>query len=166
MNAESQQTPASGRFDTLADYRAAVDRVLIEARSRIRIFDRNLEEGGFNSAARFEILRAFLLGGPDRRLDLVLHEVAYVQRYCPRLLNLQQQFSHAVNIHQTLAEARGVYDGIIVADEACYVHRFHFDHPRGEWVLNSLAQTQPLLRRWEEIWQASAMAVSATTLGL
>ena len=160
------QTPAVGRFDTLADYRGAIDLALLGARRRIWMFDRNLEDAGFNTAARHEALRAFLLGGQDRRLDIVLHDVDYVQRYCPRLLNLQRQFSHVVNIHQTNQEARGIYDGILVADDAHYVHRFHFDHPRGEWVMNDLARTQPLLRRLEEIWQASRVAVSATTLGL
>jgi hypothetical protein len=71
-----------------------------------------------------------------------------------------------VSIHQTNQDAQGVYDGFIVADDAHYVHRFHFDHPRGEWVLNDIAHTQGLLRRFEEIWSASAAAVSATTLGL
>jgi hypothetical protein len=166
MQDDSRALPSSGRFDTLAEYRLAIDRALLAARRTIRMFDRNLEDAGFNDLARHAGLRAFLLSGRDRRLDLVLHDVDYVQRYCPRLMTLLRQFSHAVNIHQTTAEARGVYDGILVVDEAHYVHRFHFDHPRGDWVLNDLAQTQPLLRRLESVWEASAAAVSATTLGL
>ena len=166
MQDDSRQVPAAGHFDSLTDYRAAIDRLVLAARRQIRIFDRNLSDAGFNDAARYDALRTFLLGGRDRRLEVVLHEVDFVQRYCPRLLSLQRQFSHAVSIHQTLPEARGVYDGMLIADDAHYVHRFHFDHPRGEWVLNDLARTQPLLRRLEEIWQASILAVSATTLGL
>lgn len=166
MQDDSRQLPASGRFDSLTEYRLAIDRAVLAARRTIRVFDRNLEHAGFNDAARFDALRGFLLGGRDRKLDLVLHDVDYVQRYCPRMLSLLRQFSAAVNIHQTTSEARGVYDGILVADDAHYVHRFHFDHPRGEWVLNDLARTQPLLRRFELIWQASTPAVSATTLGL
>lgn len=166
MQDDSRQVPAAGRFETLSEYRMAIDRAVLAARRTIRIFDRSLEGAGFNDAARFEALRTFLLSGRDRRLDFVLHDVDHVQRYCPRLLSLLRQFSHAVNIHQTTSEARGVYDGILVADDAHYVHLFHFDHPRGEWVLNDLAKTQPLLRRLEAIWQASVPAVSATTLGL
>lgn len=163
---DDSQLPAAGHFDTPAEYRLAIDQAVRAARRSIRVFDRNLEDAGFNGAARFETLRAFLLSGRDRRLDFVLHDVDYVQRYCPRVLSLQRQFSHAVNIHQTTSEARSVHDGILVVDDAHYVHRFHFDHPRGEWVLNDLAKTQPLLRRFESLWQASAPAVSATTLGL
>ncbi len=166
MQDDSRQVPAAGRFDSLMEYRQAIDRAVLAARRTIRVFDRNLEDAGFNDAARFETLRAFLLSGRDRRLDFVLHDVDYIQRYCPRLLSLQRQFTHAVNIHQTTAEARGVYDGILVVDDAHYVHRFHFDHPRGEWVLNDLAKSQILLRRYESIWQESVPAVSATTLGL
>jgi hypothetical protein len=166
MPDDSRNVPAAGRFDTLAEYRLAIDCVISAARSRIRVFDRSLEEAGFNAESRFQNLRKFLLGGRERRLEFVLHDVAYVRRDCARLLSLQRQFSYAVVIHQTTAEARGIYDGILVADDAHYVHRFHFDHPRGDWVLNSLASTQPLIRRLEEIWQASAPAVSPTTLGL
>jgi len=163
---DSAQVPAAGRFETPSQYRFAIDRLVERAGRHIRVFDRNLEGAGFNDAARFEALRRFLLHSRDNRLHFVLHDPGPVQRDCPRLLLLLRQFSHAVSIHQTSQEARGIYEGIIVADDAHYVHRFHFDHPRGDWVLNDIGRTQGLLRRFDEIWQASAVAVSATTLGL
>lgn len=166
MQNDAREIPSSGHFDTLADYRRAIDRAVLAAKRTIRVFDRSLEDAGFNEASRFEALRSFLLSGRDRRLEVVLHDTEYIQRYCPRMLSLLRQFSHAVHIHQTNSEARGVYDGILVMDDAHFVHRFHFDHARGEWVLNDLARTQPLLRRFEDIWAASTAAVSATTLGL
>jgi hypothetical protein len=166
MPDDALEVPASGRFDAVSEYRAAIDRLVARGRRTIRIFDRNLEGAGFNDASRFEALRSFLLLSRDNRLRIVLHDVALVQRDCPRLLLLLRQFSDAVSIHQTNQEARGIYDGILLADDAHYVHRFHFDHPRGEWVLNDIPRTQGLLRRFEEIWAASAAAVTATTLGL
>lgn len=166
LDDDALQIPASGRFTTSAEYRLAIDELVRRGRRTIRVFDRNLDGAGFNAADRFEVLRGFLLQSPDNRLQFVLHDVGPVQRDCPRLLLLLRQFSHAVSIHQTSQEARGVYDGIMIADDAHYVHRFHFDHLRGEWVLNDIARTQGLLRRFEEIWSASAPAVAATTLGL
>jgi len=163
---DSYQIPDHGRFDTLTDYRSAIDRAIRCARRHIRVFERNLQDCGFNDPQRHEALNAFLLNNRDNRLQIVLHDVDYVQRYCPRTLSLLSRFSHAVSIHRTTQEARGVYDGIIVADDAHYIHRFHFDQPRGDWVCNDIGRTQPLLRRFEEIWGASFVAVPATTLGL
>lgn len=163
---DALELPASGRFGAASEYRAAIDRLVTRARRTIRVFDRELDGAGFNDASRFEVLRNFLLNSRDNRLQIVLHDVGPLQRDCPRLLLLLRQFSHAVSIHQTNPEARGVYDGIILADDAHYVHRFHFDHPRGEWVLNDIPRTQAMARRFEEIWAASAAALSATTLGL
>lgn len=160
------EVPAVGRFATPSEYRLAVDRIVRRGRRTLRVFDRDLQGAGFNAADRFEVLRDFLLLNRENRLQFVLHDVAPVLRDHPRLLNLLRQFSAAVSIHQTTAEAQGVYDGIIVADDAHYVHRFHFDHPRGEWAVNDIGRTQGLLRRFEEIWAASMPAVAATTLGL
>jgi hypothetical protein len=163
---DSRAVPAAGKFETLADYRSAVHEAISHARRIVRIFDRDLEDGGYNSLERFDLLRAFLLRSRATQVQIALHDVDYVQRHCPRLLILLQQFSHSVSIHQTTPEAREVSDGLVISDDAHFVHRFHFEHARGEWVLNGLARTQPWLRRFEEIWHVSVPAVSATTLGL
>lgn len=158
--------PARGRFSASSEYRAAIDHLINQARQRIGIFDRDLQGAGFESAARADALRRFLLASRDNRLLIVLHDVGPLARGQPRLLALLRQFSHAIAIHETTREARSVYDTIIVADDAHYVHRFHFDQPRGEWLENDIAGCQGLARRFEEIWLASTPAVFATVLGL
>jgi hypothetical protein len=95
-----------------------------------------------------------------------LQETANIARDCPRLIMLLRQFSHAVSIHQTLPDARRVYDPFAVADDARFVHRFHYDDVRGVATVGDIAATGLLLKRYEEIWQASAPAVAATTIGL
>jgi hypothetical protein len=59
-----------------------------------------------------------------------------------------------------------VYDPFAVADDARLVHRFHHAAPRGVASIGDVAATQLLLKRFEEIWQASAQSVTATTIGL
>jgi hypothetical protein len=71
-----------------------------------------------------------------------------------------------VSIHQTLPDARHVYDPFAVADNTRFVHRFHYDAMRGVATVGDLAATGLLLKRFQEIWQASAPAVAATTIGL
>lgn len=161
LDAQPISRPLSG----MVEYQQALDEVLIYAQRWIRVFDYDLHEGGWNSAARFERLSQFLLGH-DRKLHVVLHSVDFVTRYCPRLLVLLRQFSDKVAIHQTTTEARGAADPMLIVDDACYVHRFHYQQPRGELALHSAAHTSVLIRRFDEIWQASAPAVTATVLGL
>ena len=162
MNEASSSTYLNGRIE----YQEALDTVIDHARYTLRIFDFDLHDGGYNAVPRYDRLKRFLLASSKNRLLIVLHRVDYLKRDCPRMLNLLREHSEAVFIHQTNAEARNVFDPLLIADDAHYVHRFHYEQPRAECVLNDLALTQPFLQRFEEIWQASTLAVAATTIGL
>ena len=162
----SDETPFAQYFTSLLEYRQSLDTVVAQARHTVRLFDCDMHDGGWNSPQRYEGLKSFLLGSPQNRLYIVLHNVDYVSRNCPRMIRLLREHSYAVFIHQTHPEARGVFDPMLVADDAHYLHRFHYEQARGEYVLNDPDQTQGLLQRFNEIWHASILAVPATTLGL
>ena len=68
--------------------------------------------------------------------------------------------------YETQAEAKGVYDPFSVMDERHYVHRFHYEQPRGLLALDEPQGAHAFVKRFAEIWDASAPAASATTLGL
>ena len=160
------ETPCAQPFFGMSEYQQALDTVIGHAQHTLQLFDFNLHDGGWNSPQRYARLKRFLLHSPHNRLHIALHSVDYVSRNCPRMLNLLREHSYAVFIHQTNPELRAVFDPLLIADDAHYAHRFHYEQPRGEYVLNDLAKTQALLQRFDEIWQASTAAVSATTLGL
>ena len=162
----SDETPFAQYFTSLLEYRQALDTVVARACHTVHLFDCDMHDGGWNSPQRYAGLKSFLLGSPHNRLYIVLHNVDYVSRNCPRMIRLLREHSYAVFIHQTHPEARGVFDPMLVADDAHYLHRFHHKQPRGEYVLNDPDQTQGLLQRFNEIWHASTLAVPATTLGL
>ncbi|MDD5328881.1 MAG: hypothetical protein PHX38_02675 [Sulfuricella sp.] len=143
----------------------ALDSLIGTARRHLRIFDYNLEDGGYNSPHRLELLRAFLLEKRGNRLEVVLHDTDYLTRFCPRMLGLLRQFNHAVEIRETTAQAKSIYDPFAVADQANYVHRFHYDAPRALFALNDVAGSHALIKRFEEIKPASE-PISATMLGL
>src|ERR1035437_4375394 len=143
----------------------ALDELIANAAYTVRIFDKNIGRG-FNSPQRYELLRQLLLARRTNRVYIVLHETANIARDCPRLIMLLRQFSHAVSIHQTPPDARRFYDPFAVADDARFVHRFHYDDVRGVATVGDITATGLLLKRYEEIWQASAPAVAATTIGL
>lgn len=149
----------------LRDYESALDRVIGLALGRLRIFDRSLTSG-FNQSARIDALETFLRANRANRVSIVVHEPERIRTDCPRLVGLQRRYAHALLIHRTLTPARGVYDPFCVADGSHYARRFHFDTLRGTLALNDADGAAQLVRRFEEIWEVSQTAVTATTLGL
>lgn len=158
--------PSHTQLNTAADYTQALNTLIGLAQRRLRIFDHNLEDGGYNTLQRYELLRSFLLASRGNRLEIVLHDSDYLSRYCPRILNLLKQFSHAVSIMETTSQAKNVFDPFVIADEACHLHRFHYDAPRALLALNDIEASHALIKRFDEIIAASIPSIAATTLGL
>ena len=154
------------QLSTAADYAQAIDGLIELAQHRLRIFDYNLEDGGYTTLRRYELLQNFLLANRSNRIEIVLHDINHLTRFCPRILSLHRQFSHAITIQQTTAQARNISDSFAIADETCFLHRFHYDHPRALLALHDVEGSHLLIKRFEEILAASAPAITATTLGL
>ena len=100
-----------------ADYTEAIDTLIELARHRLRIFDYNLEDGGYTTLRRYDLLRTFLLKSRSNRLEVILHDIDYLTLFCPRILSLLKQFSHAITVQQTTPQAKGIYDPFAIADE-------------------------------------------------
>jgi hypothetical protein len=160
-----ETNPEHRALDGSQDYEAAIDVLLARPRRTLRIFDRQLG-AGYNSVQRYELLRSFLLRSRANRLYIVLHDAGNLARDCPRMLNLLRQFSDAVAVRETEGQARRACDPVALADERDYLHRFHYDHARALLALDDPQGAHGLLQRFQEIWEASVPAVSATTLGL
>ena len=154
--------PISG----IAESQAAIAEVVASAQRLLRVFDITLANRGFNSPARTEQLRQFLLAGRAHRLMIALHDTDPLERDCPRLIALLRQFPMSIEIHRTLAQARNAADPFIVADDHSVWHQLHHEQPRAIVALHSPADAAPIAQRFDEIWEFSEPAVSATTLGL
>ena len=149
-----------------AESLAAIDAVVDAAERTLRIFDVSLSNRGFNTPARAEKLRQFLVGGRAHRILIALHDTELLERENARLLMLLRQFPMSIEIHRTLGEARNARDPFIVADDHSMWHQLHFEQPRAAVAIRSPADALPIAQRFEEIWELSEPAVSATTLGL
>lgn len=154
------------KLDSIADYTAAIDTVIGLAQRNIRLFERNYEGIGFNSPKRIELLHNFVLASRRNRIFIVAHDTDYLAKYCPRLMTLLRQFSHAISINQTRPHAQGVHEAFVIADDVHYVHRFHFDHPRALLALNDPLGAHTFNDLFSDIWEASSPAISPTTTGL
>ncbi len=148
------------------EYIAALDQLISQGHKTLRIFDYNLEGGGYESLSRAENLKRFLAASPSNRLFLVVHDAAFLSRSCPRLLELLKHYGHGFAVHETTDEAKGIYDPFAVADESHYVHRFHYRQDRAELALEDDVGAHGLIKRFEELWQASSPAAPVTTLGI
>jgi hypothetical protein len=157
-----QYRPLAG----IAESQQAIDEVIAAAVSTLRVFDITLGNRGFNSPARIDKLREFLVRGRSHRLLVALHETDLLERECPRLLALLRQFPMSIEIHRTLAQARQARDPMVLADDHSVWHQLHADQPRAIVALHSPADAMPIAQRFDEIWELSEPAVSATTLGL
>lgn len=157
--------PRLRKLEGNAEYNEALDTLFGRTGRRLRVFDRQLASG-YVSSRRQELLRQFLLASRSNRIQIVVHDAASLQRDCPRLILLLRQFANAISINETEPQAKGVYDPFAVMDERDYVHRFHYDDSRGLLGLDDPQGAHGFAQRFEEIWEASAPAVSATTLGL
>jgi hypothetical protein len=165
-NTDSAPTPVYRPIFGIADSLAAIDEVIDSAQLTIKVFDISLSNRGFNTPARAERLRRFLVGGRAHRLLIALHDTELLERENARLLNLLRQFPMSIEIHRTLGEARQAQDPFVVADEHSVWRQMHYQQPRAIVALHSPADAMPIAQRFEEIWDLSEPAVSATKLGL
>ena len=164
--ADPPLAPRDVVLDTVAAQVAAIDELVDLARHRLQIFDVDLSQGGWQSAARAEKLAAFLRRSVRPRIDLIVHDTRWMETSCPRLLALQKTHAHAITIYKTGAEARNAMDPLLIADGRHFVHRFHIDHPRASVAIEQPQLARPLVMRFEQIWATGEPGLSATMLGL
>lgn len=162
MSDDLQHTALNGT----ADYIAALDTLCGLAQHSLYVFEKNFEGIGFNSEARYDTLRRFLLANPANRLHLLAHDARPIVQHCPRLMLLLRQFGHSMHIYQTPQHLLHLSEPFAVADESHYVRRFHFDDPRGILAQHDPQGARVLKSRFAEMWASSHPALSATTLGL
>ena len=161
-------SPAEGetRIDTIAAQIDAIDTLVELATDRLLVFDRDLSEGGWNSARRAERLAAFLRRSRHARLSIIVHASRYVEASCPRLTDLLKVYSHAMAFWRSGPEARGANDALVIADGRHYLHRYHVDQPRATLAIGMPASATPLVARFDEIWATGEPALGGSVLGL
>ena len=165
-NDEKLTETAYERFDTKADFSAAVDRLLLQPGRELRIFDPDLASLRLNDPARIDNLAAFLRASRTRRIFIAVHSTDHLTRQCPRMMNLVARYAHAIQIHRTHEEIRELQDAFLVLDAMHYVRRPVSQFFRGAMGLGDANEGLAMRGRFMEIWAASYPAVSATTVGL
>ncbi len=153
-------------FSSTTEYVEALNTLCGLAKHTLQIFEKDFDNQGFNNVTRFEILRKFLLGNPNNRLQLLAHDTRPISQFCPRMMLLLRQFGHSMFIYQTPINMKHLTAPFAVADESHSVRRFHFDDTRGILALNDGEGARVLKSRFMEIWETSRPNTSTTTFTL
>ena len=153
------------RFESIREYEEIIDLMIPLTQHIIRVFDRTLSRA-WNDSARTEALKSFLLDNRTNRIIVVVHDAQPLLTQCPRLIALMQQFTHALQIRETLRDAKQVYDPFVIFDGSHYVHRFHYDHMRAAEGRHDVAGAQQLIERFDEILECSGRPLGANVTGL
>ncbi len=153
-------------FDGIADYIEALNKLCTAAQRSLCIFEKDYADIGFNSEARYDALRHFLLQSTSNRLQLLAHDTQHLVRHSPRVMMLLRDFGHSMAIHQTPPHLHNVTEPFAVADDHHYVRRYHFDDTRGLLAWNDPQGARELASHFHEMWQSSHPGASATRLGL
>lgn len=159
-------SPGETRFDTYEAYRLAVATVVMQAQRELAIFDPDLEETGLESRAGVEHLTRLLAAGRGRQLRIVLHDTGHLERHCPRLIRLLQDYGHIASLRRSPEHLRNLTDCFIVADGSHAAIRFHADHARGKLLIAQDEQVGNWQSRFGELWELATATSCITTLGL
>jgi len=151
---------------TVAAQIAAIDTLLGIAKHSIRVFDVDLSGMGWNDAARAATITAFLRSNPAARVEIIVHDTGWIERSCPRLLNILKYRGHAIAIHRTGEDARHAMDPLLIVDGVHFLHRFHVSQPRASLSIGDLVAAQPLVTRFDAISESAEPGVTPTVLGL
>ncbi len=153
-------------FETLIEYQAALNQLIVAAQHSIRIHDRDLEASGFNTTVVYEKLHRFCLAGGQRRIEILLDDTAYVQNRCPRLMTLLRDFSHVIEIRRTAAEGEQPDYGFVLGDRNIVLKRVDKGALQGQFDADDASSAAVLHQQFDYLWQRADGSVSATTLGL
>jgi hypothetical protein len=149
-----------------AEYRQAIDTVLLQAERELAIFDHDLTSLRLEEPARIAMLTDFLQRSPNAILRIVVHDAQPMNTRMPRFMKLAM-------LHSTRIQARGspgnlhhLADTHCLGDQCHGVRRFHRDHARCALILDDPAAIQPWQKRFEELWGLSQPCLNINTTGL
>jgi hypothetical protein len=162
----TEPLPRREALASVAAQVAAIDTLIGMAQRSIRVFDVDLSGMGWNDSARAGTIAAFLRGSPAARVEVVVHDTGWIERSCPRLMNLLKTHGHAISIRRAGDDARHAMDPLVIVDGVHFLHRFHVSQPRAALSIGDPAAAQPLVTRFDAISQDAGPGLAPTVLGL
>jgi hypothetical protein len=158
--------PARRVITVRSEYLTAFDELVVHVRRELRIFDPDLAQLDLNSPDRIESLRGFLNSNRDSRLYIAVHDPDHLAHRVPRMMDLLAQLSTNIAVHRTVDDAARAQDCFVLVDAEHVIRRPVATQSRGVVLTDDQKEARAMRERFDEIWQSSVPAVSATKLGL
>uniref|UniRef100_Q47HS5 DUF7931 domain-containing protein n=1 Tax=Dechloromonas aromatica (strain RCB) TaxID=159087 RepID=Q47HS5_DECAR len=151
---------------TWADYQTAIDRLLVIASHKIRIYDEDLLSLKLESEPRLACIKRVLQSGHDDILQMALRNATPLRQQQPILLRLLSTYGHTAAVQETPPQLAHLRDSMIIVDDKHALIRFERDLPRSKLLIDEIDEIRPYLTRFREIWTEGGESVTVTTLGL
>ena len=148
-----------------AEYRQAIDTVLLKTERELAIFDHDLAALRLEEPARIAMLTTFLQRSPNASLRIVVHDAHALNTRMPRLMKLAALHSTRAQVRSSPGNLRHLPDTHLLGDQSHGVRRFHRDHARCAMILDDPAAIQPWQKRFEELWELSRPCLNINTTG-
>lgn len=153
------------RFDSRMHAISALDTALEGAHRRVRIFDDRGDFYGFDRRAFAEAIEGLLRGNREAEVLIVLRDTDFVQRHCPRLLELMARHGSRIRVLKVTGSVRGFARGFVVVDDSVVLRRPHFEQAVTFWDIDekAIAAAQGVI---DELLQHAGTTVSPHVTGL
>ncbi len=153
------------KLDSRAQAQAVLDETIEQSSKFIRIFDDRGEFYGFERCSFSEALSHFLTQDRQAQAIIVVHDIAHIEKYCPRVNRISRRFSPQLKIFLTDESIRGFARGMVIADHGVLMTRPHFGQS-ATFVDYDEKSVSNALGVFAEITQLSQLALSGTSTGL
>lgn len=152
-------------FNSRDEYLAALDQVLRQATRLVRIKEADLRGQGWDRPARTALLEAFLREKRARRVEVLLHDKAYLTGYCPLLMKLLRHYSHQmeIRIYEEISPSEECY---VLGDDTWLLRRYHWEDWRGRFEPDDRPTVTLLAEQFLADWERLPGSLGYTPLGL
>lgn len=151
---------------TWADYQTAIDRLLVIASHKIRIYDEDLVSLKLESELRLASIKRVLQTGHEDTLQIALRNATPLRQQHPILLKLLSTYGHIAAGQETPPQLAHLRDSMMIIDDKHALIRFERDLPRSKLLIDEIDEIRPYLTRFREIWTEGGERVTTTALGL
>ena len=151
-------------LSTPSDWQKAAHELLRQATRRVRLREGTLTSQNWNDNSLAPALRAFLLGGPQRRAEILLADDRHLYAYCPALLEILTHFGHLLEIR--LQQQDPGPECYFLADADCVLVRPAADNWNARYAIRDRHAAAPWHLQFEDAWERAGGGIPARPLGL
>ncbi|WP_301102703.1 hypothetical protein [Propionivibrio sp.] len=151
---------------TWTEHDSALQKILLLASGRLRIFDEDLSRLKLEQRESAEHLQRFLTAHRQNSVCIVIKNTGPLLRESPLLMKLLAIYPLQMTVLECPPHLAAFDASLCIADDKHALIRFSKDHARSRIIIDSAQECSPYVHQFEEILKEGGEQVSATTLGL